>query len=43
MKSARLCVHVGGAREVRLHKDTKVQECNSEDMYWSSAVKVNTG
>lgn len=43
VQRARLCVHVGGAVEARPHKDTKVQECKSGDMYWSLAVKVNVG
>lgn len=43
VQHACLCVHVGGAVEARPQKDTKVQECNSKDMYWSSALKVNAG
>ena len=36
-----VCVHVGGAVEAWPHKDTEVQECNGEDVYWSLALKLN--
>lgn len=32
-----------GAVEAQPHKDTKFQEWNSEDIYWSLALKVNAG